>query len=38
MLKFKGVIKSEGLDSPLRHYIFFIINILDKISLRSTLP
>jgi hypothetical protein len=24
MLEFKGVTKSEGLDSPLRHYKFFI--------------
>jgi hypothetical protein len=26
MLEFKRVIKSEGLDSPLRHSIFIIIN------------
>jgi len=28
MLEFKGVMKSEGLDSPLRHYNSFIINNL----------
>jgi hypothetical protein len=28
MLEFKGVTKSQGLDSPLRHYKFFIINDL----------